>query len=106
MTDNVAGALCYILGLISGILFLVLEPYNKSKFVRFHAFQSIFFHVGFIICMIILSIVTFMLPYGLHMIVYLFWLGGVGLWLYAMFQAYNNIRFKIPIIGDIAEKQS
>ena len=48
MTDNVAGALCYVLGLVTGIVFLVLAPYNQNKFVRFHAFQSIFFHVAFI----------------------------------------------------------
>jgi hypothetical protein len=41
MTDNVASALCYVLGLITGILFLVLSPYNQNKTVRFHAFQSI-----------------------------------------------------------------
>src|SRR6267154_4263414 len=49
MTDNVAGALCYLIGFITGILFLVLDPYNKSKFVRFHAFQAIFFHAAFIV---------------------------------------------------------
>src|SRR4051794_7462591 len=43
MTNNVAGALCYLFGFITGIVFLVLEPYNKDRFVRFHAFQSIFF---------------------------------------------------------------
>src|SRR4051812_42911023 len=48
MTDNVAGALCYVLGVITGILFLVLAPYNQNKFVRFHAFQAIFFHLAFI----------------------------------------------------------
>ena len=31
MTDNVAGALCYALGLVTGILFLVLTPYNQNK---------------------------------------------------------------------------
>ena len=42
MTDNVASALCYALGFITGILFLVLAPYNQNRMVRFHAFQSIF----------------------------------------------------------------
>src|SRR5687767_14053393 len=48
MTDNVSGALCYVQGLITGIVFLVLAPYNQNKFVRFNAFQAIFFHVAFI----------------------------------------------------------
>ena len=45
LTDNVAGALAY-LTIIPAILFLVLEPFNKRRFVRFHAFQSIFFFVA------------------------------------------------------------
>src|SRR5262249_16602312 len=43
MANNVAGLLCYILGIITGIIFLVIEPYKHNRFVRFHAFQSIFF---------------------------------------------------------------
>src|SRR5579864_8954029 len=43
MPANVAGALAYILGALTGILFLVLEPYRNDRLVRFHAFQSIFF---------------------------------------------------------------
>ena len=46
MTDNVASALCYLLGLITGIIFLVLTPYNRNPVVRFHAFQSIFLNVA------------------------------------------------------------
>lgn len=49
MTDNVASALCYVLGLITGIIFLVLAPYNKNRSIRFHAFQSIFLHVACIV---------------------------------------------------------
>jgi len=46
MTDNAASALCYVLGLITGILFLVLAPYNQNKTIRFHAFQSIFLSIA------------------------------------------------------------
>ena len=49
MSSNVAGLLCYILGFITGIIFLVIEPYKNDKFVRFHAFQSIFFNVALIV---------------------------------------------------------
>ena len=48
MADNVASALCYALGLITGIVFLVLEPYSKNRTIRFHAFQSIFMNVAII----------------------------------------------------------
>src|ERR1019366_2020806 len=57
MADNVASALCYLAGLITGIIFLVLEPYNKTPVVRFHAFQSIFLHVACIVVWIGLHIV-------------------------------------------------
>src|SRR5579872_1694089 len=46
LTDNSAAALCYLFGLITGILFLVLAPYNQNRNIKFHAFQSIFFHLG------------------------------------------------------------
>ena len=53
LSSNMAGALSYLLGPITGIIFLVLEPYNRDRFVRFHAFQSIFFCVGVILFQII-----------------------------------------------------
>ena len=110
MTDNLAGALCYAIGLITGVLFLVLAPYNQSKFVRFHAFQSIFFNVAWIAFWVGLSVVSFALPFGLRFLIGLLsiavWLGGFGCWLLLVFKAYSNERFKLPIIGDLAEKQS
>ncbi len=56
-----ACALCYLLGLLTGILFLVLEPYNKNRLIRFHAFQSIFLNIAWIAVYIALSIVGFAL---------------------------------------------
>src|SRR5580693_8476747 len=58
MTDNVAGMLAYIT-IIPAIIFLVMEPYNKNRFIRFHAFQNIFFAVALIICWIAFTIFTF-----------------------------------------------
>jgi hypothetical protein len=49
MTQNVASALCYLVGLITGIIFLVIAPYNQNKVVRFQAFQSIFLHLCIIV---------------------------------------------------------
>ena len=110
MTENLAGALCYILGLLTGILFLVLAPYNQSKFVRFHAFQAIFFHVAWIGLWIVEMIISIALPWGLHILSSLIWLGialgGLCLWLFLMYKAYSNEKFKLPIIGDLAEKQA
>jgi uncharacterized membrane protein len=110
MQQNVAGMLCYIAGLVTGIIFLVIEPHNKNRFVRFHAFQSIFFHVAWIVLYFIYSIISYSLPWGLHFISSLLYLvialGGFLLWLFLMYKAYNNEQFKLPIIGDIAMKQA
>jgi len=106
----VAGALCYLVGLITGILFLVLEPYSKNPRIRFHAFQSIFFHVALIGLWIVVMIVSMVLPWGLQIIVHLLmlvvWLGGFVLWLLLMFKAYNNTPLVLPIIGPLAQAQA
>src|SRR5450631_3724944 len=57
MADNVASTLCYVLGLVTGIIFLVLAPYSKNPAIRFHAFQSIFLHVACIVVGVGLRIV-------------------------------------------------
>ena len=88
MADNVAATLCYVLGLITGILFLVLAPYNQNKTIRFHAYQSIFvfaglfaIHIGLMIIGAMLSMVHmwFLTPL-LGLLGFVVWLGGVVLW--------------------------
>ena len=113
LTDNVASALAYLVGFITGIIFLVLAPYNQNKVVRFHAFQSIFLSVAYIaigiglsIFSIIVHAISFWLGamFGLvHLVVSL---GFFILWLYMMFKAYNNTKVVLPIIGPLAEKQA
>ena len=106
MSENVAGALCYLVGFITGIIFLVIAPYNQNKFVRFHAFQSIFLNVAWIALWILLGFLT-LLTHGIGILLYpLFGLGFFVLWLYMMFSAYNGKRMKLPVIGDLAEKQA
>ncbi len=112
LSSNVAGALAYILGLITGILFLVLEPYKSDRFVRFHAMQSVLFSVACIVFAIVWGILTGMLlsisgylwlvTLPVRMLISL---GIFGLWLYVMYQAYNQHEYRIPIIGAIAAKQ-
>ena len=58
LTPNVAGALAYLLGFITGVLFLVIDPFKNDRFVRFHAFQSIFFNVLWIVFWILWTIVV------------------------------------------------
>jgi uncharacterized membrane protein len=111
ITENVAAALCYLLGFITGIVFLLIAPYRHNRLVRFHAFQSIFASVGLLVVEIILGIVSAML-----LAAHAWWLSNtmwllfrlavlVG-WIYLMFTAYNNRKIKIPVVGDLADKQA
>jgi uncharacterized membrane protein len=111
MEDNVASALCYAVGLITGIVFLVMAPYNQNRVVRFHAFQSIFFHVACIIAGFVFSIVLGIILAVLHMgflafFANLLWLGFFALWLYLIISAYQGKTVVLPIIGPLAQKQA
>jgi uncharacterized membrane protein len=111
MANNVVGLLCYIAGWITGLIFLLIEPYKNDKFVRFHAFQSIFFNVSLIPLYIVFIILGFILG-AIHLGILMLplWLlmavGIFGTWIFLMFKAYNNETFKLPIIGQLAAKQA
>jgi uncharacterized membrane protein len=111
MSNNMVGALCYFAGWITGVIFLVIEPYKNDKFVRFHAFQSIFFNVALIGVYIVLFILGAILS-AVHLgllFVPLWLIVGLGIfvaWLFLMWKAYSNEQFKLPIIGDLAAKQA
>jgi uncharacterized membrane protein len=112
LEDNVAGLLAYIT-IIPAILFLVMEPYNKKPFVRFHSFQCIFLHVAAIvvgIAAMILSAVLAFIPIFGHLVMLLIWpviwLGFFVLWLVLLMKAYQGQMWKLPFIGDLAEKQA
>ena len=113
LSENAAGALCYLAGLITGIIFLVVAPYSTNRTVRFHAFQSIFFNIAWIALWIVEMIVSAVLA----AIPVLGWilslllmmaiaLGGLILWLLLMWKAYNGDRLVLPVIGPMAEKQA
>jgi uncharacterized membrane protein len=114
MASNVAGLLAYVLGFITGIIFLVLEPYNKDKFIRFHAFQSIFFNVAMIVFWIAYTIVSTVLGFvsfgilGIVMAILglLIFLGILVYWVFLMYKAYNNEKYMIPYIGKLAAQQA
>ena len=94
--ENIRGALCYILGFISGIFFLLTE--KENKFVRFHAMQSIIVFLGITLFMMFpivgWALSVFIAPLSLI------------LWLFLMYKAYHGEKFKLPVIGDLAEKQA
>lgn len=113
MTDNVAGALCYLFTVVTGVIFLLIAPYNQNRVIRFHAFQAIFFGAAMIVCSIlitILSIVLHVIPIlgaiiGLLLWLAL-WLGSLVCWIMLMYKAFNNEKLVLPIIGALAEKQA
>ena len=100
LQDNVAGAIAYLL--IPAIIFLVIEPYNRNRFVRFHSFQSI----AYAVVTFVLQSVVWAIPL-LNLI--LGPLVGIAVllgWVFLLFKAFQNERFKLPVIGDWAEKQA
>jgi uncharacterized membrane protein len=111
MADNVASALCYVLGLITGIIFLVIAPYNQNRTVRFHAFQSIFLNVGIIVLDIamglIFSVLFRIIGWWIAALIWpIFGLFVLFLWLMMMFQTYQGKTVVLPIIGPLAQQQA
>jgi uncharacterized membrane protein len=100
LDENVGAALTYGLGWISGAAFLLLEPSNK--FVRFHAWQSVItFGALSLAWLVSLSIIFVGWLVAFVVILPL----SAALWLLLMFRAYRGERFKLPLVGDIAEQQ-
>ena len=113
LEENMACALCYLVGLLTGVLFLVLAPYNQNRLIRFHAFQSIFVHIAsFFVCIGLMIVVSFLhfIPFlGTILALMLYPIVGLGffiLWLMLMYKAYNRERWVLPIVGPLAEKQA
>lgn len=101
VADNVASALCYSLGLVTGVLFLVWEPYSRNRNIRFHAFQSIFINLAWFVVMIALSVATFlaalMPPVGLAFF---------ALWIYMIVTTFQGKTTVLPVIGPLAQQQA
>ena len=100
LDENVAGALSYALGWITGIGFLLTEPANK--FVRFHALQSVIVFGGLSLAWFIAMSIP--LLGWLIAFVVIPPLSAV-LWLLLMFKAYQGVRFKVPFAGNVAEQR-
>jgi uncharacterized membrane protein len=97
---NVAGALAYALGFITGIAFLLTE--RENKFVRFHAMQSTIVFLGLSVACILLQSIPLL---GMLIAVFLVVPLSAVLWLILMFKAYHGERFKVPVAGDMAEQR-
>jgi uncharacterized membrane protein len=94
---NVAAALSYLVGFISGIVFLLLEKDNR--FVRFHAMQSTVLFLGIVAIDILLQIVPIL---GALVVVFLVIPASAALWLVLMYKAYQGEEFQLPIVGQFA----
>jgi uncharacterized membrane protein len=107
LTDNVAGALAYVT-IIPAILFLVLEPFNKKRFVRFHSFQCLFFAAAWMVLWIGLAFIGHIpfLGWATLFLWPLIGLAGFVIWLILVIKAYQGQMFKLPVIGDLAEQQA
>lgn len=105
LEENIAGALCYLLGWVTGLIFLIIEKDNK--FVRFHAMQSLIafgfltafniFLLTFLLIPVIGKFVVFSIGSGISLLT-------LFLWIFLMYKAYSKELYKLPIAGDIAEK--
>lgn len=100
LDPNVAGLLCYVLGWITGLIFFLLE--KDDKFVRFHAAQSMITFGGLFVLQILFYGFWFVVPV-LFYFSSIIWLAVVVLWIVLMVKAYQGEKFKLPIVGDIAE---
>ena len=96
LDENVAGFFCYLLGFITGIVFLVLE--KKSPFVRFHAMQSTITFLSLFVISLILGFIPI-----IALLVYPIWILSLILWLLLMIKALRGERYMLPIVGKMAE---
>lgn len=94
LSKNTAAALSYVLGWLTGIVFLLIE---KDPFVRFHAMQSIIVFGA-------LTILSFIPIIG-WVLTPLIGIVGFVLWLVLIFKAYQGEEFKLPVVGEFAKKQ-
>ena len=98
LEENVAGLLSYVLGWITGLVFILIEKDNK--FVRFHAMQSI---IVFGSITVVAFIIGFIPAIG-AVIALILWILGLVLWIVLMIKAYQGAMYKVPVAGNLAEK--
>lgn len=98
---KVLAVLSYFLWLIGGI---VLFAVSKNQFVRFHAMQSIIFNIVVALLAAVLQIFGFLLWFLLGVVLWLAYMAIFAVWILLMIKAYQGEKFKLPIIGQLAEK--
>lgn len=107
LSENAASGLAYVT-IIPAIIFLIIEPFNRMPLVRFHSWQSIFLAIAWCVADVAAMILG-RLPFVGWMMWFLMPLIGLAffiLWLIVLINAFNGKRFKLPVVGDLAEKQA
>ena len=108
LSDNAAGGLSYVT-IIPAIVFLIVEPFKKSSYVRFHAWQSIFFYVAWAVVHILVEVVQNLVPTVVFLTLTLWQFVDLAFFVVLVIvfvSAFNGKRFMLPIIGGLAEKQA
>ncbi|SFE59259.1 DUF4870 domain-containing protein [Alteribacillus iranensis] len=99
LDENVAGLLCYLGGVMTGIIFILIE--KENRFVRFHALQSIFtFGILFVVYIVLTALPVIGWMIGLILAPL-----SVIVWIVLMIKAYQGRQWKLPVVGDMADKQ-
>ena len=98
LNENIAGLLSYVLGWVSGIVFILIE--QENKFVRFHAMQSIIVFGAITVVGVILGSI----PFAGTVLAWLISLFGFALWIVLIIKAYQGTAYKLPWAGNLAEK--
>lgn len=109
LEQNTAALLSYLFTWVTGLIFYLLEKDNK--YVRFHAMQSILFGIAMVLAGVLLVILTTLLRYipfigGMTsmLLSFAYWIGTVIIWILLMVKAFQGERYKLPFIGNIAER--
>ena len=108
LSDNAAAGLAYIT-IIPAIVFLIIEPFKRSSFVRFHAWQSIFFFVAWAAIDILIGMVQHLVPSTVFLTLTVLQLVGLAIfivWLIVFIGAFGGKQIKLPVIGDLAARQA
>jgi uncharacterized membrane protein len=110
--ENIAGALAYVT-VIPPIIFLLLDPYRRNRFVRFHSLQCLFLWLALFLIGAVLrlaGVVLSIIPVLGHLLVFLIsmviGLAAFVVWLVLVIKALQGEEFKLPVVSDLAERQA
>jgi uncharacterized membrane protein len=112
LPETLAGALAYFT-VIPAIVFLLIEPYKKNRFVRFHSFQCIGLWLVVVVVGALLRVVGFIVFFIPMFGPLLVWLASgvsilafLAVWAVLVVKALQGEIFKLPVVGDFAERQT